>query len=155
MTETELQRRLEDIVSVAKAAVYATNVSGKPPQLRWVTPAFLRDHPGAIYFVTFPGSRKVKQTRADSSVSWSFQTPSLDCIVQVHGTAVVLENAALASEVLEQVGPRLSVFWRVTPDQHRLTVIETTIESAEIFHPMKGSYEAWSREGGSGGRKAK
>ncbi len=153
MTESDLQRELESILSEAKTAVYATSGEDGTPQLRWVTPAFLHGHPGRIYFVSAPQTQKVTQTRRSGSASWLFQTPSLDRIVQVHGVATVLQNAALASEVLEAVGPRLSVFWRITPDQHRLVVIETRMDSAVVFRPMTGSSETWGREGGAGGTK--
>jgi hypothetical protein len=43
----------------------------------------------------------------------------------------------MKAEVMEGIGRRLNVFWRVNKDPSKLVVLETVIEEAEYFEPMK------------------
>jgi pyridoxamine 5'-phosphate oxidase len=74
-------------------------------------------------------------------VQWIFQTRSLDKIINVEGKVNLLDNPSIRSEVLEVVGPRLVAFWKINVDERDLLVLETVIEKATYYLPMKGTKE--------------
>jgi hypothetical protein len=69
-------------------------------------------------------------------VEWLFQTAELNRIVTVQGQMSVIDNPQLKSEVLESIGRRLEVFWRVN-EKTDFIVLETAIERISVFQPMK------------------
>lgn len=148
MEMQKLMAELDRVIGQAKTAVFITVDKGGAPHARWVTPGLLKGRPGAVYFVTYPTANKVAQLQANHSVSWLFQSPALDRIVTVDGTAAVLDNASLTSEVLESVAPRLRTFWKVTEDAHAFSVVETVIQRAELFLPLTGARDRGDFSGG-------
>ena len=69
------------------------------------------------------------------------QSRSLEKVITVNGRVNVIENSAMKAEVLEAIGPRLPVFWKVNPDPDTLVVLETIIDEGTCFIPMKGTKE--------------
>lgn len=145
MDDKKLTTELDHLIAVAKTAVFTTVSTDGAPRSRWVTPGLLRDSPGSVFFVTAPGSSKVAALAEHNRVSWLFQTPALDRVLRIDGTADVIDNPSLTSEVLEVVAPRLRVFWKINEDRHAFVVVETAIESAELFLPMKGTRDTFTR----------
>ena len=139
MEKGEVLTQLEAIVDEVKAAILATVDRRGVPSMRWVSPAFIRGRKGAVYCVTYPGSRKVAHVLANPHVQWIFQTRALDRIITVNGKMNLLDNPSIRSEVLEVVGPRLAAFWKINLDERDLLVLETVIEEATYYLPMKGS----------------
>ena len=68
-----------------------------------------------------------------------FQTRALDTIILVKGRVNVVANPSLRAEVLEAVGPTIRAFWKINEDKSDLLVIETIVESATEYKPMKGT----------------
>jgi general stress protein 26 len=141
MEKNELLQKLEEIIDKVKTAVLATTGKNGTPDMRWVTPAILRGRHGAIFTITYPASNKVKQIKSNPRVQWMFQTRPLDQIVMVEGKVNVIDNPSIRSEVLEVVGPRLAAFWKINVDETGLLVLETVIEKATYYLPMKGKKE--------------
>ena len=141
MERRELLAAIENIVEEVKTAIFATVDGEGKPRMRWVTPAVLRGRTGALYFITYPGSEKVRQVAGNPNAQWIFQTRALDRIITVDGKVNVLDNPSIRSEVLEVVGPRLAAFWKINLDERDLLVIETIIERAVLYLPMRGERE--------------
>jgi len=106
------------------------------PATRWMTPTQVRGRQGYLHAVTSPNFRKVQHIANEKRVEWMFQTPDLNRIVTVKGEISMVDNPQLKSEVLEAIGRRLEVFWRVNRQQEFL-VLETRIEEIKLFRPMK------------------
>ena len=141
MTQNQFMSELEGIIADSKTAVLATADTENQPFARWMTPVVIKDRPGAIYAVTSPEFKKARQLEANQKVQWLFQTKLLDRIASVRGLVNVIDSSALKSEVMEAIGPRLNVFWRINDDASKLVVLETVIQEATWFTPMKGVKE--------------
>ena len=129
------------ILNEAHTAVLATTDEEGRPRMRWMTPALIRGRSGAIFAVTSPGFAKVNQLAAHGEVVWLFQTPVLDTIVTVRGRINMVDNPSLLAEVLEALGPYMRSFWKLQGDERDLVVLETIIEDATYYRPMKGLKE--------------
>ena len=144
MEKREIFGYIGRIIEEAKTAVFATVDEENRPHTRWMTPATLRGREGAIFAVAYRTSEKVKQVRSNPAVQWIFQSPALDRIVVVDGRVNILDNPSIRSEVLEAVGPMLRAFWKMYQDERDLLVLETVIEKAQYYLPMKGVKETVS-----------
>ena len=142
MKKNEILNAISTMIDEAKTAVLATVDGDGRPVMRWVSPALIRGRTGAIYMVTSPRSNKVKQVEKNPRVQWMFQTLALDKIILIEGKVNVVDNPSIRAEVLEVVGPRLSPFWKINMDERDLLVLETIIEKAIYYIPMKGKKEA-------------
>lgn len=141
MTKQEVFNTLEMILNEAHTAVLATTDQDGKPHIRWMTPALLRGRTGVIYAVTSPRFGKVVQLEAHPEVEWMFQTPILDTIVTVRGRINIVDNPSILSEVLETLGSFMRSFWKLKGDERGLLVLETIIEEAIYYKPMKGVKE--------------
>lgn len=141
MNKAAFTSLLAAIIEDAKTAVMATVDKEGHPHLRWMTPTLLSSRPGAIYAVTSPDFKKVEHLSKNPQASWIFQTKMLSRVVNISGPVNIVDNSAMKAEVLEGIGRRLNVFWRVNTDPSKLVVLETVIEVAEYFEPMKNVRE--------------
>ena len=141
MTKQEILNTLEMILNEAHTAVLATTDQEGKPHIRWMTPALLRGRSGAIYAVTSPHFGKVHQLESHPEVEWMFQTPILDTVLTVRGRINIVDNPSILSEVLETLGPFMRSFWKLKGDERDLVVLETIIEKAIYYKPMKGVKE--------------
>lgn len=147
MNEVEFTSLLDTIIEDAKTAVLATVDKDGRPHLRWMTPTLLPDRPGAVYAVTSPDFKKIAHLAENPQGTWMFQTRLLGRIAHVSGPINVIDNSAMKAEVLQGIGRRLNVFWRVNKDPSKLVVLETVIEEAKYSEPMKNIYERISFKG--------
>jgi general stress protein 26 len=138
MDSREVMNRVGAIIEAHGTGLLATVDPEGNPHLRWLTPAMLRERPGAIYAITAPSFAKVVQVRSHPRVEWMFQTPTLDEVVSIRGAINVVENPSLRAEVLEVLGPRLRTFWKLAHDARDLVILETVVEEATRFLPMEG-----------------
>lgn len=142
MNPNEMMRTIDRIIEIARTAVLATVDGEGRPHMRWMTPAVLKGRPGAIYAVTSPRFAKSAHLDGHPNVAWMFQTPALDEVVTVTGHIEKIDNPALKTELMDALGKRLRVFWKVSQEQTDFIVLETIIERAEHFRPMIGQKEA-------------
>lgn len=132
---------MERIIDDSRAAVLSTVDADGKPHGRWMVPAVLRGNRGALYAVTSPRFHKIEQLAANPRVSWLIQSKSFDEVVEVSGTALVIDNPILKSDVLEALGNRLTTFWHVTPDESELVILETMIERIDYLNPVDGTHK--------------
>lgn len=152
MNDHEMMRLIERVLDDAKTAILATVDAEGYPHMRWMTPTVVRGRPGAIFAVTSADFPKVAQLRENPDVEWMIQTRSLSEVVNVRGRINVVDNPSLKSEVLEAVGRRLTVFWRACDAETDCVVLETIIESASHFEPMRNERQTVRFTPGGEGR---
>ena len=136
MNKTELMSALDAIIDEVEVGVLATVDPDGRPAMRWMTPTQVKGRQGSLYAVTSPDFRKIRHLASQKSVEWMFQTPELNRIVTATGEISIVDNPQLKSEVIEAIGRRLEVFWRVNRKQEFI-VLETRIDEIKLFRPMK------------------
>lgn len=126
------------IIEGVRTAVLATRGEDGYPRARWMTPAILHDRPQSIFALTSRDFAKTSQIREWPQVEWMFQTRPLDVVITLRGSVNILDNPSIRAEVLEEIGPRLNAFWRLTDEERDLLVLETVISEASYYRTMKG-----------------
>ncbi|HHY82365.1 MAG TPA: pyridoxamine 5'-phosphate oxidase family protein [Clostridiales bacterium] len=138
MDRQKFMNILDEILDDSNAGVLSTIDQNRNIYTRWMTPVLLRGRIGVIFSVTSSNSNKVKQIQQHPEVTWMIQTRALDQIITIHGKASVLNEPSLTAEVLETVGDKLTMFWRINEDLKDFVVLETVIEKGVYYEPMKG-----------------
>lgn len=138
MNQPALMYALEQILVDSKTGILATVDSEGKPRLRWMTPVLLKDRAGVIFAVTSPHFLKTAQITEHPDVTWMIQTRSLNRIVTLQGKINVLDNPSIKAEIIEAVGQRLSMFWKLNSEDMEFVVLETVLETAEYFEPLQG-----------------
>jgi pyridoxamine 5'-phosphate oxidase len=141
MTKRDIMVEIGKILDDAKTALLATVDGEGRPHMRWLTPTTIRGRSGALYNVTAPNTQKLEQLRANPYVQWMIQTRALDKIVTLNGKINIVENPSIRTEVLEAVGDKLTVFWKIHQQEWEIAVLETIIERATYYLPMKNLKE--------------
>ena len=141
MTKRDMMAEIGKMLDDAKTGLLATVDHEGRPHMRWLTPAVIRGRSGALYNITAQDSVKLEQLRANPYVQWMIQTRALDKIITVNGKINIVENPSIRTEVLEAVGDRLRVFWKIHESDWELVVLETIIARATYYLPMKNQKE--------------
>jgi general stress protein 26 len=141
MTSQELMNKLEGIIENAKAGILATTDESGCAHMRWLTPIVIKQRPGCLYAFTTAGSAKTIHLEKTPAVEWMVQTRSITEVVNIRGHIRMVDNPALKAEIMEKIGSRLTVFWKANPNKDDLIVLETVIEEAVYFKPMKAIRE--------------
>jgi pyridoxamine 5'-phosphate oxidase len=81
------------------------------------------------------------QLDANNQVEWMLQTRALDQIINIRGGINVLDNPSLKAQVMEVIGKKLTVFWKVNKDKTDFVILETVIDEACWSAPVKGLKE--------------
>ncbi len=129
---------LERIVDGNGTAVLANIDQEGLPRTRWMTPCVLRDQQGSLFALTSADFDKRAQIGANGHVEWLVTGANREEIVRVRGNALVVDNPRLKAEIVEALGARLAMFWRVSPDPDRLVVLETVITEISYYRPASG-----------------
>ena len=140
MDKNEALSLLESLVEEAQVAVLSTVDPEGRPSMRWMTPGIVKGRPGSLFAVTSPHFRKVGHIEAHADVEWMIQTRDLNRICNVRGRVSPVDNPSLKSEVLEGIGKRLDIFWRVNRKVDFL-VLETVITEISAFRPLEQKRE--------------
>jgi len=138
MEPHQIMQKVADILTVSKTGVLATVDGDGSPRMRWMSPVLIKGRPGVIFAVTSPVFCKVGELCRTPVAEWMIQTPALDQIVNLRGKVNVIDSPALRREVIENLGGNLMAFWQINKDVGELVVIETIIEEAVYYQPMKG-----------------
>jgi len=133
--------RLARIIEESKVGILATTDGEGRPHMRWMTPWLLPGREGALFAVTSPHFAKVAELEIHPTVEWMIQTPSLDQVINIKGKVNILDNPSIKMEIMEGLGPRLFVFWKANSSFSDFIVLETIMEEAYYFLPMKGTKE--------------
>lgn len=147
MTAREMLNRIRKLLDDSKTGVLSTADENGYPAMRWMTPILLDEYPDALYSVTSPGSAKHLQLLGDTRVCWLLQGRTLNEIIRVKGRVNIVDNPSLKASVMESLGSRLTVFWKVNQNTDTV-VLETVIEEAELLIPLKQQRETVSFLGG-------
>ena len=129
---------LERISDGSGVAVLANIDQDGIPRTRWMTPCVLKDQQGSLFALTSADFDKSAQLGANGRVEWLVTSADREEILRVRGDALVVDNPRLKAEVVEALGPRLAMFWRVSPDPDRLVVLETVINQICYYRPASG-----------------
>ncbi len=78
-----------------------------------MTPALIKGRQDALFAITASGSPKVKDLIANSDVEWMLQSKALDQVVKLKGKIKILDNPVIKAEILEQIGSKLTTFWKI------------------------------------------
>ena len=141
MEQKDLFNKIEILLEESQAAILATADSRGRAYVRWMTPVFLKNRPGIIYTFTAPNSAKAGQIEEGSDAEWMIQNKALTEIVNVRGGINVIDNPALKNELFEVIGPKLMMFWKANEQINEFVVLETIMETAIYYQPMKGTKE--------------
>ena len=140
MNVHEIMNKISSILEDAKAGVLATVDTSGRPHMRWMTPTLVQGRPGTIFAVTSPQFAKAIHLASHPEAEWMLQTRSLDEIVNIKCRINILDNPSIKAEILEAVGKKLTVFWKVNNTMDFI-ILETVIEEATYLSPMKGIRE--------------
>jgi len=132
----ELLEQLKTLVSEVGIGILTTIDEEGRPYSRWMTPVFIPRLPGSLYAVTSRSFKKADHIEKNSNVSWIFQSRSLDRIGTIQGKAEIIRDPSLSAEVIEAIGPHLTVFWKYSGDPSKLVVVETRLERVSMFTPL-------------------
>ena len=146
MNANNIMIKIESLLADSKAAVLATVDESGNPRMRWMTPTIISGRDRAIYAVTTPETRKVLDLGKHPEAEYMIQNLALTEIINIKGIMRLIDNPALKAEVMEQLGPRLTVFWKTKAENTDFVVLETRILEATYFQPMKGRKERVSFE---------
>ncbi len=144
MVQNEILEKLQGIVGAGYPGLLATIDDNGKPRARWLTPVILPAKPSVIYTLTVPRSPKVAHVRTSPYVEWVFQTPTFSEVLSIRGRINVVDNPSLRAQVLEALGQRLTALWRLTHDISDLSALETIVEEATYYLPLKGTHEVVS-----------
>ncbi|HPT78816.1 MAG TPA: pyridoxamine 5'-phosphate oxidase family protein [Candidatus Atribacteria bacterium] len=137
MDKQNLLARLEYIIEDSNSGVLSTVDSEGRPHVRWMTPVLLKDRKGVIFTVTPRDCEKTKQIMHRPDGVWMVQTRDLDQIITARGKINILDNPSIKSEVMESAGDKLTMFWTLNRDISEYVVLETVLEEAEFYQPLK------------------
>lgn len=138
MDKGDFQKKFIELLEEVGSGILASNGVDGSPSLRFVTPVPLERDFSAIYCLSHPESYKVGEIRKDPKVSWMFQSRKSGDIYNIKGECQILENPRLISEIMEELGTRLTTFWKVNPDPSEVIVLETVIKTAIVFNAGTG-----------------
>lgn len=138
MDQRDLMGKLAEVLDDANAGILSTLDENGTTHLRWLTPVLMRGRKGFIYSLTSLDSKKIEHIRINPNVTWIIQTRAVDQVISLYGKVNILENPSIKNEVLETVGNKLTMFWKVNGYLRDFVVMETIIEKAEYYLPMKG-----------------
>jgi pyridoxamine 5'-phosphate oxidase len=138
MDKNDMLRLLAELIDESKVGLLATVDAHGRPHMRWMVPALLRGRSGVLYTVSAPDAPKVAQIEAHPDVEWIIQTRAVHRILTLRGRMYAVDNPSLRSMVLETMGRRLTAFWKQATNPSAFVVLETVLEEATYYLPMKG-----------------
>ncbi len=141
MTKEKIMMKIDELLDNSKCAVLSTVSSDGKPRLRWMCPTIFPDMGQMIYAVSSADFHKIEDLKINPSASWMFQTKELNEIINVSGKIYIIDNPSMKSMIIEKIGNRLHAFWKLKKDSSDFIALETVIEDAVYFNPMKGEKE--------------
>ena len=136
MTTREMMNKIRQVLEDSRTGVLATVSEDGYPHMRWMTPVVLDEWPDGLFAVTSPHSLKAAQLEKDTKVEWLIQGKTLREVITVKGRVNLIDNPSVKAAMMEAVGQKLAVFWKINPGTDSV-VLETVIEEASLFIPMK------------------
>jgi general stress protein 26 len=141
MTKSELTDKLESILRDAKTGILATVDADGNPRMRWMTPHLMDGHANMLYSITSPLFTKIDDLNKSPYVQWMIQTRDLREVITLRGRISIIDNPSFKAQMIEKIGSKLTVFWKLNKETTDWVVLETVINEAVYFSPMKGIKE--------------
>jgi general stress protein 26 len=141
MTKSELVTKLEAVLSDARTGVLATVDADGNPRMRWMSPYLMEGQDNVLYAITSPNFGKIDDLQKNPDVQWMIQTRDLREIVTLKGRVTIIDNPSFKAQMIEKIGRKLTVFWKLNTETTDWVVLETRINEAVYFSPMKGLKE--------------
>lgn len=135
MTKEELLKKFRLVLEDSPQALLATVTAEGYPAMRYMTPAMVKGRDDALYAVTAASFPKVKDLATSPLVSWMLTSPKTREIFSFRGKITLVEDPRFKSELLEEIGRGLEMFWRLNDDPSDLVILETRLVSVEYFNP--------------------
>ena len=144
MTKKELIDRITFTLEDAKTGVLATTDMKGHPRMRWMSPLIFPSNHNVLYAVTSPHFAKTLQLEKHPDVEWMLQTRSLNEVIYLHGKINLIDNPSLKAKIIEAIGKRLHIFWKIENNETDFIILETIIDEGIYFLPMEGKKETVS-----------
>lgn len=141
MNIQDMMNKILYILEDSRTGILATTDMEGRPHMRWMTPVVLREKPDILYAVTSPHFQKALQLEQCNKVEWMLQTRALDQIVNIKGFINIIDNPSVKAQIMEYAGNRLTVFWNANSLNTDFIALETVVEEAVWYVPMKGIRE--------------
>ncbi len=141
MDQREFINKIDQILDNAKTGILTTVDARGKPHSRWMTPVVLKSVGPVVFAFSIPGAKKIGHIQKNPAVEWIIQTKDLREIVNISGTAEIVDNPSVKTDLLEVLGPRLSMFYKVNENSQEWVILETKIESGTYFRPVAGIRE--------------
>ena len=140
MTERELHRRVVRLVEDAGVGLLATVDADGCPHARWMA-AMPMDGIRRIITLTVRQTRKLEHLQSNPHVSWTFNDPDLEEIVQIRGRARISDDFLAAQAGWERLAASTRTYATgvLSDDEHlEMVLIETDVEAIELLSPSAG-----------------
>lgn len=141
MDQREFINKIDQILENSKTGILTTVDAKGRPYSRWMTPVVLKSVGPAVFAFSIPGAKKIEHIRKNPEVQWLIQTKDLREIVTINGRAEIVDNPSVKSDLLEVLGPRLTMFYKVNENSQEWVILETRIEEGTYFRPISGIRE--------------
>lgn len=141
MTKREIILKIEELLADAGCGVLATVSDEGSPRIRWMTPTIIQEDANLIYAVSSMEFKKARDLERNANASWMFQKKDLREVVNITGKINMIDNPSLKSRIIEKIGNKLHVFWKINEDPSNFIVLETVISEAVYFDPVKNITE--------------
>jgi len=135
MTKEELMKKFRLVLDETPQALLATVTAEGFPAMRYMSPAMVTGNDRCLYAITAAHFPKVADLALHPLVSWMLTSPKTREIYSFRGKIALVEDPRFKSELLEEIGQGLEMFWRLNDDPSDLVCLETTLLSAEYFNP--------------------
>lgn len=134
-----------DILGLAKSlingqhpGILATVDEAGRPQVRWMSTLAIGSFP-VFHTLTGANARKLRQIRANPAVNWMFFNKDLSLVVNLTGTARVVDDPAALKRIWQSIVDKTHTYF-LNEYSHRpgFVAIETTVHSVEVNSPASG-----------------
>ncbi|MCE1245916.1 MAG: pyridoxamine 5'-phosphate oxidase family protein [Firmicutes bacterium] len=142
MTKRELIQILEIMIDETRVGILSTADEKAKPHITWLTPALQAGRPDAIFSITGAATKKVANLKENPHCQWVFQNRSISEVLTLNGVTNIIDNPSLKTEIIQSIGKKLTVFWKLNQDMADYVVLETIITDASYFRPSDGMRES-------------
>jgi general stress protein 26 len=105
------------------------------PHVRWMATLSLHDWP-LLYTIASPVSRKIEHIKRNPRVSWMFSNDELNIIINIRGTARIVDDVAKMQQVWKLLEDKSKAYFlSIAADGAGFAVIETEIEDIDCILP--------------------
>ncbi len=135
----ELFECITEILEETKVGVMTTVDDNNHPHARWMVLSLLKDSEKCFYAISSPNAHKCHDIKNNPNINLLIQDKALTKVISITGKAQIIDNPSLRAQVIENIGSKLSTFWRVNSDRdYGFIVIEILPEEANYLESFTG-----------------